>query len=106
MQKDPRFLNRTFNQETVRTYLSDYAATLQECLLSVAPEALDAASQLLLKTRLEGARIFVAGNGGSAAISNHLCCDWQKGVHLEGQANLKVNSLTTNVALLTAISND
>ncbi len=106
MLKDPRFLNKTFAQESVHQYLSDYAATLQECLKSLAPKALDAAFQLLLKTRTGGGRVFVAGNGGSAAISEHLSCDWQKGVHITGQSCLKVHCLTSNTALLTAIAND
>jgi D-sedoheptulose 7-phosphate isomerase len=50
--------------------------------------------------------VFVAGNGGSAAISEHLSCDWQKGVHLEHMNGLKVQCLTSNTALLTAIAND
>ena len=32
----------------------------------------------------EGRRVFVAGNGGSAAIADHLCCDWTKGTHTPG----------------------
>lgn len=106
MQKDPRFMNKTFAQESARSYLSDYAANLHEMLKKVSPEALDAACQLLLKTRLEGGRIFAAGNGGSAAISEHLSCDWQKGVHVPGHNCLQVHCLTSNTALLTAISND
>src|SRR5205807_2169508 len=62
--------------------------------------------QLLLKTRSAGARIFVAGNGGSAAISDHLCCDWQKGVHVADHAGLHVHSLVSSTGLLTAIAND
>lgn len=106
MQKDPRFRNKTFAQETIRAYLSDYTATLQECLASVPQTALDAASQLMREVRSKDARIFVAGNGGSAAISEHLGCDWQKGVHLAGMNTLKVQSLTSNTSLLTAIAND
>lgn len=53
----------------------------------------------LLKTN--PGRIFVAGNGGSAAISNHLCCDFLKGADLR-----KVVSMSCNTPLITAISND
>lgn len=45
-------------------------------------------------------KIYVGGNGGSAAISNHLCCDFMKG------ANLRVMSLSCNTPLITAIGND
>lgn len=106
MQKDPRFKNRSFNSQSPHAYLSDYAKSLQQGLASVEPASLDAASQLLSNVRQSGGRIFVAGNGGSAAISEHLSCDWQKGVHVHGQANLQVQCLTSNTALLTAIAND
>ncbi|MGE4132094.1 MAG: SIS domain-containing protein [Bdellovibrionales bacterium] len=106
MQKDPRFLNKTFSQESIKSYLTDYASSLNEALQHVPSEAIDAACQMLMQARLEGGRIFVAGNGGSAAISEHLSCDWQKGVHVHGQGNMKVHCLTSNSALLTAISND
>jgi phosphoheptose isomerase len=106
MQKDPRFLNKTFAQESIRSYLSDYSRALSKTLESVAPESLDAACQILMRTRVEGGRIFAAGNGGSAAIAEHLSCDWQKGVHVAGQSCLKIHCLTSNTALLTAISND
>jgi D-sedoheptulose 7-phosphate isomerase len=106
MQKDPRFRNRTFNQESIRNYLSDYAVSLHDCLGSIPASSLDAASHLMVTTRQSGGRIFTAGNGGSAAISEHLSCDWQKGVHLPGQNSLKVQCLTSNTALLTAIAND
>lgn len=45
-------------------------------------------------------KIFVAGNGGSAAISNHLCCDFVK------QRDLAVESLAANQSMLTMIGND
>lgn len=106
MQNDPRRFNKTFSEESPHRYLVDYSKALSEAVQKVDPVALDAACQLLLKTRLEGGRIFVAGNGGSAAISEHLSCDWQKGVHLAGQNCLKVECLTSNTSLLTAIAND
>jgi D-sedoheptulose 7-phosphate isomerase len=106
MQKDPRFLNQTFSTETIRAYLSGYSASLQKCLDSISQKDLDAASQMLRQVRSQGARIFVAGNGGSAAISEHLSCDWQKGVHIPGTGCLKVQCLTSNTSLLTAIAND
>lgn len=45
-------------------------------------------------------RIFVAGNGGSASISDHLCCDFEKG------AGLPTISLIGRLAVLTAYAND
>jgi D-sedoheptulose 7-phosphate isomerase len=104
--QDPRFKNKTFNTESIRHYLTDYSAQLEECLKSVSQEKLNAAALLMHEVRNNKGRVFVAGNGGSAAISEHLSCDWQKGVHLEHMNGLKVQCLTSNTALLTAIAND
>ncbi len=106
MQSDPRFRNKTFRQESVTEYFADYVNTLHKVIQQVSADALMATSRLMAQTRSVGGRIFVAGNGGSAAISEHLSCDWQKGVHVRGRTNLKVHCLNSNTALVTAIAND
>jgi len=52
--------------------------------------------------------IFVAGNGGSGAISNHLMCDFNKGIKISSQYKVapKIISLSSSLELITAISND
>lgn len=50
--------------------------------------------------------IFSCGNGGSAAISNHLVCDCMKGIRSNGWLKPKVNSLSSAIELITAIVND
>ena len=50
--------------------------------------------------------IFSCGNGGSAAISNHLVCDCMKGVRTNSWLKPRVNSLSATVELITAIAND
>ena len=51
-------------------------------------------------------RIFVAGNGGSAATASHMVCDLTKGSQVQGVRPLAVIGLTDNVAHLSALSND
>lgn len=51
-------------------------------------------------------RIFVGGNGGSAAIADHLLCDFKKGTQSEKHDCLPVQSLVGDLSLLTAIAND
>ena len=53
-------------------------------------------------------QIFVCGNGGSASISNHFLCDFNKGIKLSSKYKLtpKVVSLANSVELITAIAND
>ena len=54
-------------------------------------------------------KIFVAGNGGSAAIAMHYVCDFSKGANKDWSENFKrykAICLSTNIEYLTAISND
>ena len=44
---------------------------------------------ILEDARLQGKKIFICGNGGSAATASHYCCDFNKGVS-ENQ-NVKYN---------------
>ncbi len=96
----------TFNTETPSHFLFEYQAAVREGLSGINPKALDEAVQLISETRKDGGWVFVAGNGGSAAISEHLSCDFSKGTHVKDKLSLKVKCLTSNSALLTAIGND
>ena len=55
-----------------------------------------------------GRRVFIVGNGGSAANASHLCEDLGKGTlsDFEHQTRLKVISLTDNAPYLLAWGND
>jgi D-sedoheptulose 7-phosphate isomerase/D-glycero-D-manno-heptose 1,7-bisphosphate phosphatase len=54
-----------------------------------------------------GKTIYTAGNGASAAIAQHWACDYTKGCSdLESGFKPKVISLSANIPLMTAISND
>ncbi|HEV7991805.1 MAG TPA: SIS domain-containing protein [Gemmatimonadaceae bacterium] len=103
---DPRFKNAVFAAPTWKGYVRQYAHDLEQALEQVSDSALDEASRVIGSAVSAGRRIFVAGNGGSAAIADHLCCDWTKGTHSEGLPPLRTHSLASNVALLTAIAND
>ena len=50
--------------------------------------------------------IWVAGNGGSAAIADHTVCDTSKGTHVNGCKPLRCVSLAANGPMLTALGND
>ena len=73
---------------------------------SVQPAALDQAAAILLDAYTRDAVVFSCGNGGSAAISNHLQCDHVKGVRNTTDLTPRVVSLSSNIELLTAIAND
>ena len=50
--------------------------------------------------------IFVCGNGGSAAISNHFLCDHLKGISTNTNLLPKIISLSANIEVITAVAND
>ena len=50
--------------------------------------------------------MFCCGNGGSASIANHFQCDHVKGVRVGTGLLTRVQSLSTNVEILSAIAND
>ncbi|MDC7222659.1 MAG: D-sedoheptulose 7-phosphate isomerase [Spirochaetales bacterium] len=68
--------------------------------------AIEEAVELILKSyREEGGRLFLAGNGGSAADAQHLACELVGRFYLD-RRSLSAEALTVNSSSLTAISND
>lgn len=103
---DPRRKNRTFSAKAAKAYLLEYVESLACALEAIPADSLDAAVDLLESAMREGRRIYVCGNGGSAAIADHLCCDWTKGSKVAGIDALRTHSLASNAALFTAVAND
>lgn len=91
---------------TAATYLVGYLDEWARAAASVDPLALDRAATILLGAYTGGRTVFSCGNGGSAAIANHLQCDHLKGVRTGTDLTPRVTSLSSNVELLTAIAND
>lgn len=104
--KDPRHRNTLFDASSLQSYKEEYARSLQEAIASLDNKALEDACREVSKAASDGKRIFALGNGGSAAIADHLCCDWTKGTNCDGHPPIRTQSLTANVALYTAIAND
>ena len=92
--------------ESAAAYFDAYAKETARAMRSIEPAALDQAAAILLEAYTGGAGVFVCGNGGSAAIANHLQCDHVKGVRTTTDLVPRVVSLSANVELLTAIAND
>ena len=104
--EDPRRLNRQFDLHSIEAHVRSYADTLCDALLSVDWGQLERAVAVVEDVRRRGARLWVAGNGGSAAIADHLLCDWVKGTFVHDHGPIHVHSLVGNTALLTACAND
>ena len=89
----------------IREFVDDYANTIRYSLKGI-PEKTWKATLDLLKYHRPKNRVFVGGNGGSAAISNHLTCDFSKGCDVPETLPLQTHSLSCNSPLMTAIAND
>lgn len=103
---DPRVNNVWFNANSMETYFSDYKKNLNQALATVTTTELDKAYQVMKKVTEANGTFFIAGNGGSNAIADHLSCDWTKGTYVPGKNPLRTLSLLANGPLLTAAAND
>jgi D-sedoheptulose 7-phosphate isomerase len=87
-------------------YLTAYRQTLLEAWQSVDPQAANRATDMLATAINAGRLVFACGNGGSAAIANHLSCDCLKGIQTDTRLRPRVISLAATIELITAIAND
>src|SRR3990172_981129 len=82
---------------SVAAYLDAYVAEIAAAQASIDREQLDLAEKIMSAALRRDATIFCCGNGGSAAIANHLACDHQKGISTDTDLRPRVISLSSNV---------
>jgi phosphoheptose isomerase len=92
--------------QTIGTYCDDYLGQLARAGASIDHGKLAQAGEILNQAFQRGAWLYVCGNGGSAAIANHLLCDFAKGIQTDTEILPRVISLSANLELITAIAND
>ncbi len=86
--------------------INSYFSGLEEMLRSISQAHLQQVLSLLEEAYHQGHRIFLVGNGGSAATASHFALDLAKNTITPGAPRLKAISLTDHVPLITAWSND
>lgn len=92
-------------QNRIQAHWNQHKGSVSLGLAIVNSDAIFDAYTLLMNASLIHSPIFVAGNGASAALSQHWACDHLKGASGELYSH-HVISLASNMALLTAIGND
>ena len=102
--RNMKFPKKKFKK--INLFYHEYIDFLNKTLKNIDLKKLKLASDLIEKKILKNKTIFVCGNGGSAAIANHFVCDYTKLLRSKTKLKPKVHSLSTNMELLTAISND
>jgi D-sedoheptulose 7-phosphate isomerase len=86
--------------------VSRYFTELEQMMRAISLAHLERVLRLLEEAYLNGRRIFIMGNGGSAATASHFALDLAKNTIVPGAPRLKAISLTDHVPLITAWSND
>ena len=86
-------------------HLGDYLIEVQECLSEVSSNIIISIIETILAAAKSRNNIFIIGNGGSASIASHFATDLVKSASKSG-LQLNVSSLTDNIALYSATSND
>ena len=69
-------------------------------------EGLALLAEKLLRAKAQGQRVFLAGNGGSAATASHMANDLVKGCRVGDQTGLRAIALTDPNAVITCLAND
>ncbi len=86
----------------IREYMEQVRATL----LELPVDKIECMVDILQKARVVGKRVYIFGNGGSAATASHFASDLNKGAIRPGQPRFKAIALTDNVPLVSAWAND
>ena len=88
------------------SYADAYFAEVRKAAESVDRTSLQRAAAILTQAYRDGGMVYSCGNGGSAAIANHLVCDHCKLVRTDTELRSRIYSLSSTMEIVTAISND
>jgi len=90
----------------IDNFKKDYVNFINRGLDNISDDTLNEAITVIENAITSFKDIFVCGNGGSAAIAEHLSCDHSKGIATNTALFPKVHSLVSNMSLITALAND
>ena len=92
-------------------FTADYFDRTRKALEAIDHDAVDRCCEALLECMRRDGTVFIAGNGGSAALADHLACDLVKSVlgrdyPVKTSLRPRAWALSANTALFTAWAND
>ncbi len=86
--------------------IRNYLEGLQLCVSELSPQNIEEIANAIFDAYKKGKQVFIVGNGGSATTASHFARDLKIGSAVEGRPRIRANSLTDNVAVITALAND
>lgn len=87
-------------------YFRAYRDNISQAWRNIDQSAIAHGAKLLSDCLARDGVIYACGNGGSAAIANHLLCDFHKGIQTNTSLKPRVVSFSSHLELITAIAND
>jgi len=93
-------------KKLITKFLKSYKQRLNNLFDSIDVNMLESIIGVMIKTFKNGNKLYIVGNGGSAATASHMQADFQFFVRYFTEFRPNVIALTDNVPLMTAISND
>ncbi len=94
----------------IKNIARDYVTDLKKAADQIDVDQVQQIADIFIEAYKNDRTIFILGNGGSASTASHMSCDFGKNtlqnVYDPKNKRIKVISLTDNVALMTAFSND
>jgi D-sedoheptulose 7-phosphate isomerase len=101
-----RFEEFLTKEKRPAVFCAEYGKYLITLIASMDNEALDGIIRTFESARAAKKKIFICGNGGSAATATHIAEDLALGPKKRGHAAFRTIGLTDNVSNITAIGND
>ncbi len=91
----------------MKAQVQKYFELLKNTIDKIDLDEIETFIRLLHNARDNGKKIFIMGNGGSAATSSHYCCDFNKGMSYQKPSKpYRFISLNDNIPTLMAYAND
>lgn len=87
-------------------YFDNYTDELKQTLDLIDRSELEQLESYIEDARVKGKRVFVLGNGGSAAAASHWVCDFGKGINVGDSKRLKMMAPSDHSSIFTAYGND
>lgn len=87
-------------------YIEQYLSQLEMVISNTSREVMVEISSTLRKAQEDGQRVFVFGNGGSAATASHMACDFGKNTRMSDRPRLRIISLNDGIPTMMAYAND
>ncbi len=93
---------KTQKQMLAKKYINNFCDVLKKINFDDVSKLKHAIS----KSIKEKKNIYICGNGGSAAISNHFHCDFLNQVSRRSKIKPQIYSLVSNIEIFSAVAND